>query len=610
VSERAEEVAFENGRRAKLVAATADPNPDELLSRLSLDRGRPVIVVIGGADTLAGEAYDLSARVVGPGVARAAAATRAVVVDGGTAAGIMEIVGDAVRQQQVDGTAVVGVAPSGCVTYPGAAGTNGGRSQRDPNHSHFVLAASSEWGGETRLLVDLSTAVAAGKPIVMVVAGGGGVTLLEVLEASRRGWPIVVATGTGGTADDVAGAWRAAHERQPRRLAKAVPKRLHRVFPSAWIWREPSAQRNPDRVLDEVVRVGDVRLHELDNPNDLARRLAWELQDVKVLKRAWTRFATYDELAATSRRSFERIQRWILLLGILATLVALLKSAVDISPKSSVWWIDDVLHWTVVALPILVGVLAALGSRYGSGKRWVLLRGAAETIKREIYRFRTGTGIYEPRAGQMEPEELLGEQLDAIETKLLQTEASSAELTPYAGPLPPVMYGASRDDDGLTPLDPDRYLALRIGDQLNYFHPKVAALSRTRRRFQFAVVAAGAAGAILAAAGQEIWVGLTAAIAAAALAYLGYLQVESTLVAYNQVAGKLESLRTRWEARPSARRDRTAFTALVADAETVLATELGGWIQQMSEALEELQAKELESERRAGIEAGHGEKSG
>jgi hypothetical protein len=105
---------------------------------------------------------------------------------------------------------------------------------------------------------------------------------------------------------------------------------------------------------------------------------------------------------------------------------------------------------------------------------------------------------------------------------------------------------------------------------------------------------------------HAITVGMTAAIAAAALAYLGYLQVESTLVAYNQVAGKLESLRTQWEARPAERRGRAAFTALVADAETALATELGGWIQQMNEALEELQAKELESQRAARIEAPEG----
>jgi hypothetical protein len=165
-----------------------------------------------------------------------------------------------------------------------------------------------------------------------------------------------------------------------------------------------------------------------------------------VLKLAWRSFATYDSLAGAARKSFERCQRWILVGGIVATFLALLQAELDIGPKSSVAWIDDVLHWSVVALPILVAVLIGMTFRLAPGKRWVLLRAAAETIKREIYRFRTATGVYgqaSAQADRVSPQEMLSAQLDAIEARLLVTEASSAELTPYSGPLPPVMYGAS-----------------------------------------------------------------------------------------------------------------------------------------------------------------------
>jgi hypothetical protein len=99
----------------------------------------------------------------------------------------------------------------------------------------------------------------------------------------------------------------------------------------------------------------------------------------------------------------------------------------------------------------------------------------------------------------------------------------------------------------------------------------------------FALVA-GAAGTLLAAAGFEVWIGLTTVIASAVVAYLGYLQVEPTLVAYNQAANRLEGLRLTWEATPSEKRD---FERLVADAEAVLATELSGWVEQMNQAIEE-----------------------
>jgi hypothetical protein len=566
-----------------VVRAGTDPEATELLARLDLEPGRPVVVVAGGAKTLAGDAHDLAAGAVGPAIARAAAVTGAAVVDGGTAAGIMAIVGEATQRADDEGIVLLGVAPGGCVTYPGSSPeTRVDGAALEPNHSHFVLADSAEWGGETTLLFEMSEALAAGEPILMVVAGGGEVTTEEVLEAARRRWPIFVLVGSGGAADRLAAAWRAVH--QPRR------------------GRPSSAEEHPDRVLQEIVRDGDLRLYERPDPGELARQLAWELQDVEVLKLAWRSFATYDELAGKARKRFERVQISILVVGIVATFLALLKDAMNIRPGSSLSWIDNTLHWTVVGLPILVSLLVGIAWRLGAGKRWVLLRGAAETIKREIYRFRTATGIYGSTAGveAASPEELLSAQLDTIETKLLQTEASSDEMTPYSGPLPPEMYGASRDDDGISPLKPKQYVAFRIDDQLSYYHPRVAQLARTRRRFQLAALAAGGVGAILAAAGQEVWIGLTTVIAGAVLGYLGYLQVESTLVAYNQAAGKLEALRRNWEARRPERRDQQAFEALVADAETVLATELGGWVQQMNEALEETQAKQLEMDRQAG----------
>lgn len=600
-------VTFENGKSAVVVEAGPGDSSDDLLDQLGLEPSRAVIVVAGGADTLTDDAHTLAKRVVGPALARAAAVTGAAVVDGGTDSGIMAIVGEALHQRSDDALVLLGVAPARRVTFPGSPSAgNGNRTALEPNHSHFALADSDEWGGETGLLVELSEALAGPGRIAMVVAGGGEAAKQEVLQATRHGWIVFLAVGTGGIADELAAAWRALHTRRPIRLARVLPRRRAGALPERWRSRKPAGHVPGDEVVAEIVQTGDLRLYEDGDSAELGRQVAWEIQDYEVLKLAWKSFATYDELSAAARKNFERIQTWILALGILATFVALLKGSLGIDPQSSYAWVDDVLHWTVVGLPILVAVLIGMAYRLGAGKRWVLLRGAAETIKREIYRFRTATGVYGEAAARdapLPPQELLSAQLGAIEAKLLQTEASSAELTPYSGPLPPRMYGASREDDGLSPLDPERYLALRVGDQLSYFHPKVARLARTRRRFQLGVLAAGGVGAILAAAGFEVWIGLTTAIGSAALAYLGYLQIENTLVTYNQVAGKLEALKRSWVARPAARReDAKAFDALVADAEAILATELGGWVQQMSDALEELHATQLEAERQTGVD--------
>jgi len=316
-----------------------------------------------------------------------------------------------------------------------------------------------------------------------------------------------------------------------------------------------------------------------DEPRELARVLSWELQDEPALKDAWRTFATYDGLAARLRRSFERTQTAIVVLGVLATLLALLHDALGIAA----------LHWAVVAAPICASALIALANRRAGGRRWVLLRGAAEAIKTEIYRYRARTGPY----GAPDRAAALAHQLDLITGQTLQTDASSGPLTPYDGALPPPMYGASRDDDGLSPLDPERYLRLRIGDQLAYYHGRVRDLDRRRNALQVLAITAGGAGAILAAAGLELWIGLTTAIGAGALVHLASLQVDATIVAYNQSAGRLASLRREWTARPG------DFGDLVTRGESVLTTELGGWVQQMNQALEDLQTRQADDAKRS-----------
>ena len=95
----------------------------------------------------------------------------------------------------------------------------------------------------------------------------------------------------------------------------------------------------------------------------------------------------------------------------------------------------------------------------------------------------------------------------------------------------------------------------------------------------------------------DIWVGLTGGIAAASLAYLGYLQVDNTIVTFNQSATRLAGLKLRWLALGPAERDSAAFGQLVADTEDVLTTELACGVQQMNDAMAELKRREAEQAR-------------
>jgi hypothetical protein len=578
VSDRADQqegllVPFGTGNQAQLSQARSGDAAD-VIARMGLampGRGRPVIVVCGGADGLVDGELERASAMIGAAVASAAQVAGAAVVDGGTSAGVMQLAGHA-RARWPDALPVlVGVAPAGLVTYPGSPAGEG--VPLEENHSHFILADSGDWGGETRLMMTVASQLAGGGHVVMVLAGGGQVARSEVAEAARRSWPVFAIAGTGGLADDLLGQWTNYRVRRRRRAAP--------VLPGKWKYRPlPPPSAMEDRDLREIVVQADVRPVTGTDPQMFGRELAWELQEEPVLKGAWESFATYDRLAIRLRRMFTRFQATILVLGVTATLLGLIYSQVKES------W----LYWVVVVLPILVSVLIAVASRRAVGQRWLMLRAAAESIKAAIYRYRTlktASAKDHARAAAIRQQELAS-QLEVIERRLMRTEASSGPLTPYQGPLPPRMYGASRYDDGLSPLGADRYLQIRVGDQLSYFHQRIRTLNRRRNLLQLLAIASGAAGAILAAAKLEAWIGLTAGASAAALAYLGYLQVDNTIVTYNQTASRITGLERGWRALSPAQQNDAAFKRLVADCESALSTELSGWVQQMNDTSQDL----------------------
>jgi hypothetical protein len=185
---------------------------------------------------------------------------------------------------------------------------------------------------------------------------------------------------------------------------------------------------------------------------------------------------------------------------------------------------------------------------------------------------------------------VLASRLDKIQTRLVHGEGGTGSLAAYAGPLPP---DADRTgDDGLEPLDAERYLELRVEDQMRYYQNRIRLLDRRRIALQTLAILASGAGALVAAVGAEIWVALTAAASAAPLAYLAHLQVDNTIVAYNQSAARLEGVLRWWHGRPPEGRTPQAFGELVAETEAGMAAERGGWVEQMTEALRELQTRQ------------------
>jgi hypothetical protein len=294
----------------------------------------------------------------------------------------------------------------------------------------------------------------------------------------------------------------------------------------------------------------------------------------------------YDRAAIDLRRTFVRFQGAVLVLGLVTTLLALLHQQIGTST----------LHWAVIAASIAVGGLITLTGRWATGKRWIVTRGAAESVKSEIFRYRTRTCWYaDDRVSDKDGKrraDVLADHLRGIQTRLMHTEASSGLLPPYEEHLPPLVGDAS--DDGSRQLRPEDYLELRIEDQMRYYQRRLREFARRRTVLRTVAVAASAAGALVAAAGAQIWVALTTAVAAAAIAYMAHLQVDNTIVVYNQSLARLEGLLRSWHQHAGHTPPPHAFDKLVHDTEAVLTAEHWAWVEQMSEAVREDESRQDE----------------
>jgi hypothetical protein len=126
------------------------------------------------------------------------------------------------------------------------------------------------------------------------------------------------------------------------------------------------------------------------------------------------------------------------------------------------------LHYLVIIAPIALSVPIGWTNRFHHGNRWVLTRQAAEAIKREIFQFRTGATPYRDEATR---EKDLAKAIEDVTRHLARSEANTTALPTYSGPIPP-QYAAGEGDDGMSPLTPDRYIEVRLDDQLKFFRKK------------------------------------------------------------------------------------------------------------------------------------------
>ncbi|MGE5464311.1 MAG: hypothetical protein ACM3PS_13205 [Syntrophothermus sp.] len=211
-------------------ALCALPNDIEELEQAVTQMGlvdRPVIVLIGGH--IFPEHANLTNQAIEV-IAKTAEVLDAAVICGGTDVGIMAAIGKA-RGRNGYQFPLVGIAPEGSVTWPeGPRSSNllpvgNEREQLEPHHSHFILVPGNQFGDETKWIVRAASMIAKGRhKSVTVLANGGKVSQMDVEEGLAADRPLIVLSGTGRLADEIA----SRPTKNP--LVKAIPAHNRRLL--------------------------------------------------------------------------------------------------------------------------------------------------------------------------------------------------------------------------------------------------------------------------------------------------------------------------------------------------------------------------------------------
>jgi len=217
------EIVFSNGNRARLVTPAAGTPAASVLKALEIEQPKALIMIAGGAGGMDEALRPRLVELFSRGIARAAASIDALIIDGGTEAGVMAMMGEGVAETGRN-SVLLGVAPAGKVSYPGgpADGSIEDGASLDPNHSHFVLVEGNEWGGETETMYELAEELSKEMPVLTILVNGGAVAKYEVLQSVCHGWWIIVIEGTGRLADEIAIAVREKTEPGGEKMASIV----------------------------------------------------------------------------------------------------------------------------------------------------------------------------------------------------------------------------------------------------------------------------------------------------------------------------------------------------------------------------------------------------
>lgn len=517
--------------------------------------GHPVLVVIGSAGEITQLETEQLGALIREVVVPIAHEYGVTIVDGGTDAGVMRLLGEAHAELRGSRCKLVGVAPLGKIKPSNAPDA----VDAERHHGWLVLAPGSEWSSELTLLSDLSERLAGdSRPIALVLGGGKG-TRREFELAVRRRWPILLVNGTGRLADELAA--------------------------------DPSVKAEQNVRVVEVDAAGEApRITR--GVHDLGRQLRWLLSPDDLLRRVWLGVKYLDDQANRAQPSrYWGVRSIVLMIGLLIVTLSLVASQLGSNGP-----LTAPLTVMLAVLPVIAASMMAWLARRGRDQRWVALRAATNTLVHQIFLYRGRAWVWaaRPRAStEPDPSDILSQAWHAVAEQLARLASFSFGDKVMSTTFCPDLDGPTdATDEILGNLSGSTYLRVRVHYQSEYFRNKLATDNRVLSGSLVIIYGAAIVGTLIAALSGELenpeliaFVAATAAMATAVAAWLEYDQAETRLKQMSGVCGGLELVVGQWLAIPREERDKADYTSwFVRDCEQALLQENREWERAISHA--------------------------
>ena len=200
---------FSNGQTAYVLDAPETFTYQQSLDALGLTAPAPSMVIIGGASKMSPESKARVAQLFTQVLAPIAETYGITVFDGGTEAGVIQMIGEA--RQKIGGTfPLVGIAPKVKVHLPGyILNPNTGVESHDltnleKHHTHFALIPGVTWGSESPWLAHCASILASHCPSITILINGGKISLSDLVLNLSVGRQTIIIAGSGRLADEIA----------------------------------------------------------------------------------------------------------------------------------------------------------------------------------------------------------------------------------------------------------------------------------------------------------------------------------------------------------------------------------------------------------------------